>query len=215
MSNSFGFGHSHRGDSTGNSPEPSRTALPARVPHVLFRDRMHPWATTRHSAVHMMTQSHCFWLGQNLDIFLKASDQNNRRASVALKKCSLHICNWDLLIHKLNPCYKERNKLWPKGSSLGILQGHRLNTASQAALQDLFCMNYCSPSEKIKLGSKLKCQDNYYTENGTFEETYSAAGIWTRNAYSFMSQDTQDDPTPADTAATVILMTSSLFFTPV
>lgn len=30
-----------------------------------------------------------------------------------------------------------------------------------------------------------------------------------------MSQDTKDDPTPADTAATMILMTSSLLFTPV
>lgn len=100
-----------------------------------------------------MTQSHCFWLGQDLDICLKASDQNNRRASVALKKFSLHVCNWDLLTHMLNLCYKERNKLWPKGSSLGILQGHRPNTASQTALKDLFCMKYCSLSEKIKLGS--------------------------------------------------------------
>lgn len=61
----------------------------------------------------------------------------------------------------------------------------------------------------------MKCQDNYYTENWTFEETHSAAGIWTRNAYSFLSQDTHDDPTPADTAATVIVMTSSLLFAPV
>lgn len=61
----------------------------------------------------------------------------------------------------------------------------------------------------------MKCQDNSYSEKGTFEETHSTAAIWTRNAYSFMSQDTKDDPTPADTAATVILMTSSLLFTPV
>lgn len=80
--------------------------------------------------------SHCFWLEQDLDIWLKASDQNNRRVSVALKKFSLHICNWDLFTHMLNLCYKQRNKFWPKGSSLGILQGHRLNTASQAALKD-------------------------------------------------------------------------------
>lgn len=53
----------------------------------------------------------------------------------------------------LNLCYKERNKLWPKGSFLGILQGHRPNTASQVALKDLFHMKYCSPSEKIKLCS--------------------------------------------------------------
>lgn len=97
--------------------------------------------------------SHCFWLEQDLDICLKASDQNNRRVSVALKKFSLHICNWDLLTHMLNLCYKQRNKFWPKGSSLGILQGQRLNTASQAALKDLFCIKYCSPSEKIKPGS--------------------------------------------------------------
>lgn len=114
-----------RGDSTGNSPEPSRTALPARVPHMLLGDRIHPWATTRHSAVHIMTQSHCCWLGQDLDICLKASNQNNRRASVALKQSSLHVCNWDLLTYMLNLCYKERKKLWPKGSSLGIPQGHR------------------------------------------------------------------------------------------
>lgn len=135
MSNSFGFGHSHKGDSIGNSPEPTRIALLARVPHVLFGDRMHPWATTRHSAVHMMAQSHCFWLGQDLDICLKASDQKNRRASVALKKFSLHVCNWDLLTHMLNLCYKKQKQALTKGfilrNSTGTQTEHSLPSSSQ------------------------------------------------------------------------------------
>lgn len=90
--------------------------------------------------------SHHFWLGQDLDICHKASDQNNRRkrASVALKKCSLHFATGICLhTYMLHLCYKEiknsnqRAHVISPRTSLGMLQGHRPNAAPQGALSKI------------------------------------------------------------------------------